>query len=150
MKVYIDTSVFGGCFDTEFEFWSIRLFEMIKSGTYRAVISEVTQLEMSFAPDQVKRVLDEIPAQFLDIMSLTSETEFLALQYIKEKALGKKSLADAQHIATATIGQVDLLVSWNFKHIVNFNRIRLFNSVNLKHGYKILEIRNPRDLTDEN
>ena len=62
----------------------------------------------------------------------------------------KKSLSDTQHIAIASVQQVDLLVSWNFKHIVNFDKIRLYNSVNLKYGYKILEIRNPRDLTDEN
>ncbi len=61
----------------------------------------------------------------------------------------RKSLADTQHIAVATIEQVDLLVSWNFKHIVNFDKIRLYNSVNLKYGYRILEIRNTRDLTDE-
>ncbi|MGA2298288.1 MAG: PIN domain protein, partial [FCB group bacterium] len=61
----------------------------------------------------------------------------------------KKSLADTQHIAIATVQHVDLLVSWNFKHIVNYNKIRLYNSINIKYGYNILEIRSPRDLTDE-
>ncbi len=54
-----------------------------------------------------------------------------------------------QHIAVATLGRVDVVVSWNFKHIVNLNRIRLYNSVNLKLGYPMIEIRSPREVLDE-
>lgn len=86
----------------------------------------------------------------MEIAKLTEESKKLSEHYLKEKIVTKKSLADTQHIAIASVQQVDLLVSWNFKHIVNFDKIRLYNSVNLKYGYKILEIRNPRDLTDEN
>lgn len=45
--------------------------------------------------------------------------------------------------------KVDILVSWNFKHIVNLNRIRLYNATNLKYGYQILEIRTPREILNE-
>ena len=50
------------------------------------------------------------------------------------------------HIAIATIYNADVLASWNFKHIVNLNRIRLYNSINMRIGYKILEIRTPREI----
>jgi len=149
MRIYVDTSVFGGCFDPEFEYWSNQLIDYFKIGKYKAVISEVSEFELKFAPDHVKQILADIPRKNIEIAALTQEARELSLHYIKEKIVTKKSLADTQHIAVATIQQVDLLVSWNFKHIVNYNKIRLYNSVNLKHGYKILEIRNPRDLTDE-
>jgi hypothetical protein len=149
MRIYVDTSVFGGCFDPEFEYWSKQLIDFFIIGKYKAIISEVTEFELKFAPEHVKQVLFDIPPKHLEIVKFTDEAKVLSENYIREKIVTKKSLADTQHIATATIEQVDLLVSWNFKHIVNYDKIRLYNSVNLKNGYKVLEIRNPRDLTDD-
>lgn len=63
--------------------------------------------------------------------------------------IGPGSRADALHVALATIAKVDVLVSWNFKHIVNLGRIRLFNGVNLEQGYGPLEIRTPREVLYE-
>lgn len=149
MRIYVDTSVFGGCFDREFETWSKKIIEYFKIGKYKAVISEVSEFELKFAPKHVRQILTDISHKNLEIVKLTDEAKQLAEHYIKEKIVTKKSLADTQHIAIATVQQVDLLVSWNFKHIVNYDKIRLYNAVNLKYGYRILEIRNPRDLTDE-
>ncbi len=149
MRIYVDTSVFGGCYDPEFELWSRQLIDLFVIGKYNAVISEVTEFELKFAPEHVKQILDDIPLKHKEVVKFTDEAKILSENYIKEKIVTKKSLADTQHIATATIQQVDLLVSWNFKHIVNYDKIRLYNSVNLKYGYKVLEIRNPRDLTDD-
>lgn len=69
----------------------------------------------------------------------------MATQYIAEGVVGQTSLADCLHIALATINRADYLISWNFKHIVNVQRIRGYNSINIKNGYKELEIRSPRD-----
>ena len=60
--------------------------------------------------------------------------------------VGRTSLDDCRHIALATINKVDVLASWNFKHIVNLARIKGYNAVNLKNDYQILEIRNPKEL----
>jgi len=68
---------------------------------------------------------------------------------VKEGAITKKFHEDALHIAIATINKVDVLVSWNYKHIVNLDRIKKYNSVNMKLGYMILEIRNPREILYE-
>lgn len=73
---------------------------------------------------------------------------FLPLFWLSSILLMPKSLEDASHIALATINHVSALVSWNFKHIVNLNRIRLFNAVNLKHGYALIEIRSPIEIID--
>src|SRR5271154_1383155 len=116
MRIYVDTSVFGGCFDPEFEHWSNRLIEYFKMGKYKAVISEVTEFELKFAPNHIRQILTGLSPKNLEIAKLTDEAKQLAEHYIKEKIVTKKSLADTQHIAVATIQQVDLLVSWNFKH----------------------------------
>ena len=137
------------CFDSEFEVWSNRLIDFFQTGKYQAVISEVSEFELKFAPNHVRQVLKDIPKKNIEIAKLTDEAKELSERYLKEKIVTKKSLADTQHIAIATVQQEDLLVSWNFKHIVNYDKIRLYNAVNLKYGYKLLEIRNPRDLTDE-
>ena len=61
-------------------------------------------------------------------------------------ALTQRGLPDARHIADAAIVQVDVLVSWNIKCVVNVQRIRTFNEVNRKIGYGPLDIRSPREV----
>ena len=79
-------------------------------------------------------------------MNVSQEALKLAQTYVDEKVLGKTSLDDCIHIAVATLSKVDILVSWNFKHIVNVYRIRGYNSVNLRLGYSTLEIRSPKEI----
>ncbi|MBN1632753.1 MAG: PIN domain-containing protein [Ignavibacteria bacterium] len=146
MEIYIDTSVIGGLFDDEFKLWSEKLFDEFISGEKTAVISDTTLEELSFAPGHIRNSLKKIPDNFIKYVLLNDEAEDLSYKYIKEKIVTEKSLLDARHIAIATVNKVDILVSWNFKHIVNYKLIRLYNSVNLKYGYNILEIRNPREV----
>lgn len=73
----------------------------------------------------------------------------LANHYLDENVVSDKYLIDAQHIAIATVNKVDVVVSWNFQHIVNLNKIRSYNGVNLKYGYSLIEIRSPRELIHE-
>jgi hypothetical protein len=145
-RVYIDTSVIGGCFDKEFEEWSNRLFDDFKAGKKIAVISDITIDELSDAPQQVQDNFNSIPDNAVEIIVSEIESRKLADLYVKEGAVSKKYYEDALHIAISTINQVSVLASWNFKHIVNLDKIRLYNAVNLKNGYSILEIRTPREI----
>jgi predicted nucleic acid-binding protein len=145
-RVYIDTSVIGGCFDQEFKEWSIKLFEEFKNGKKIAVISDITLDELDLAPKKVQSILKQIPDKYLKIVESNLETEELARQYILRKAVSDKLYLDALHIAIATYYNVTVLSSWNFKHIVNLDRIIKYNSVNIEMGYKVLEIRSPRDI----
>jgi hypothetical protein len=145
-KVSIDTSVIGGFFDPEFEEWSNRLFDDFKSGKRIAVISDITLDELSDAPEHVQENFRKIPEENLEILISDNESRKLADLYVLEGAVSKKFYEDALHIAISTINQVNVLASWNFKHIVNLDRIRLYNAVNLKNGYTMLEIRNPREI----
>lgn len=145
-RIYIDTSVIGGCFDEEFTDWSNELMKEFKQGIKIAVISDVTYRELEFAPNRVKKKLNEIPKNNTEYVITQSEAEELAELYIKEKAISEKYYEDAVHIANATIEMVHALVSWNFKHIVNLDRIKKYNGVNLKNGYSMIEIRSPREI----
>jgi predicted nucleic acid-binding protein len=145
-RIYVDTSVFGGCEDVEFIGHSRRLVAAMASGDYAMVISALTLLELEKAPAAVRAHLERIPESLVEVLSLDSEAEALAAEYIHDGAVGKNERADALHIALATAARVDVLVSWNFKHIVNLRRIHAFNAVNLKQGYPVLEIRNPREV----
>ena len=145
-RIYIDTSVVGGYFDEEFKETTRLLFDRLEQGEVIFIISDLLDLELLNAPVNVSRLLHNYSADKFNRVELTEEAIKLAAAYISEKVVGQTSLEDCRHIALATINRVDVLASWNFKHIVNLNRIKGYNSVNLKMGYPMIEIRSPKDL----
>jgi predicted nucleic acid-binding protein len=147
-RIYIDTSVFGGYFDSEFEEFTRPLFDRIQKGEFTILLSAVLQREMEPAPERIINLVRKLDNKHTEFVDENDEAIDLATRYIEEKVVGQTSYADCLHIALATTYRADLLVSWNFKHIVNIERIRGYNSVNIKNGYKQLEIRSPRDLMD--
>ena len=144
-RIYIDTSVFGGYFDTEFSEHTIPLFERLKNNEFTLLYSSVTQDELVNAPEKVKNLVTSLKIGGTEFLELNDEAVELASEYISEKVVGQTSFADCLHIALTTINKADFLVSWNFKHIVNIQRIRGYNSINIKNGYRQLEIRSPRE-----
>jgi hypothetical protein len=105
-------------------------------------------IELEGAPEKVKNLLFNFSNDSFERVSLTKEAQELGQMYVNEKVVGQTSIEDCYHIAMATINNVDVLASWNFKNIVNFTKIKGYNSVNLKNGYNLLEIRNPKDLIE--
>jgi predicted nucleic acid-binding protein len=145
-RIYIDTSVVGGYFDEEFKDDTLPLFERLEKGEIIFVVSDLLDLELINAPQKVRELLHNYSIEKFNRIELTEEAILLADTYIAEKVVGKTSLEDCRHIAMATIHKVDVLASWNFKHIVNLDKIKGYNSVNLKLGYQMIEIRSPKDL----
>ena len=145
-RVYTDTSVIGGCLDVEFQAPSVRLFEKFRSGEAIVVLSDLTLLELANAPRKVRDLLKRIPEKYREYIGLTAEAKELAELYRSEGVLGPGKRIDAQQFAIATISRVNVLVSWNFRHIVNLERIRGYNSINVREGYAVLEIRSPREV----
>ena len=148
MKIYVDTSVIGGMYDEEFEEYSNLFFQEVIKSHAQVVISSVLKQELEGAPAKVREFVGELPSESVIHIDLTAEAITLGMHYIEEEVVGPTSEADCFHIALATIHRCDLLVSWNFKHIVNVVRIRGYNGVNLINGYPTLEIRNPREAFD--
>jgi predicted nucleic acid-binding protein len=147
-RIYIDTSIVGGYFDEEFKEATEMLFERLDNSEVIFVVSDLLDLELINAPQQVREHLLKYSAEKFQRVELTEEAIKLADTYIEEKVVGKTSLEDCRHIALATIHKVDVLASWNFKHIVNLDRIKGYNSVNLRLGYSMIEIRSPKDLVN--
>jgi propanediol dehydratase large subunit len=145
-RIYVDASVVGGCEDEEFAEYSVQLMERFVRGELVLVVSVLTVQELAGAPDKVRRRLASVPEAHIETLQLDAEASELAEAYIAEGIITARMRADAQHIAIATVGRVDVLVSWNFKHIVNLHRIHGYNSVNLRRGYPTLEIRAPREV----
>lgn len=144
-RIYIDTSVFGGYFDEEYTEHTKPLFERLLNGEFKLLFSSVTQEELENAPENVKRLVKGLKSEWTEFLDLSMEAIELANKYIQEKVVGQTSFADCLHIALATINRADFLINWNFKHIVNVQRINGYNSTNIKNGYKQLEIRSPRE-----
>ena len=144
-RIYIDTQVIGGYFDAEFKEYTTPLFELIRNSEIRIIYSEVTERELVSAPEKLKELMRDLPKEVVDFVELTEEVIDLANAYISARIVGKSSFDDCLHISLATIHKADYLVSWNFKHIVNVERIRGYNSVNIKLGYSVIDIRSPRE-----
>jgi predicted nucleic acid-binding protein len=146
LRIYIENSVIGGYFDDEFKEHTRKLFDEFRKGMYSPVISShvIAELENG-APEYVKENLKN-----LDYKEYVVNEEMIQLaeKYMEQKIVSKNYYSDALHIAVATVIGVDVLVSWNFKHIVNLDKIKLFNSVNLREGYTMLEIRTPREVIE--
>ncbi|MFO7824364.1 MAG: hypothetical protein R6V72_10525 [Cyclobacterium sp.] len=145
-SAYLDTSVFGGYFDQEFSAGTVPFFERITEERITVIVSELLEDELSGAPAFVRELFEKILNQRAQYVNITEEVEQLANTYIVEKVVGQTSYADCIHIALETINKADILASWNFKHIVNIDKIRGYNAVNLKLGYPLLEIRTPKEI----
>ena len=146
-RIYLDTSVLGGCFDREFEVWSNGLVADFHAPRFIPVLSDLLAAEVARAPTSVQAVHAELLALSPDRVAVSPEALGLLAGYEEHSVLGPKYRADMLHIALGTVAGVDVLVSWNFKHIVRFDKIRLFNAVNLELGYRPLTIHSPREVT---
>lgn len=146
LRIYVDTSVFGGCFDSEFESESRALFQMARDGIVKILVSDITDKELSLAPPIVKAEYNSLQARHIEPLLSSSESEKLRDSYIERGVVGKNQIDDAHHVAIATIANADLIVSWNFKHIVHIEKIHGFIAVNIEEGYKPIEIRSPKEV----
>jgi len=146
LRIYVDTSVIGGCVDDEFAQESLALFEMARAGEVILLISDVLLEELARASDDVQSLLNALPAGCTEFLQTSEEAVRLRDAYLAAKVVGPSGGSDAQHVAIATLAQADVIVSWNFKHIVHVDKIRLFNAVNLAHGYRLIDIRSPLEV----
>ncbi len=147
IRTYADTSVFGGVFDEEFEEPSKAFFDTIKKAKFLLVTSELVRQEIQAGPKSVQELfLDILP--IADIAEITAEALKLQQAYMDAGILSEKYSTDALHVALATVSQASLIVSWNFKHIVNFQKIPMYNTVNTRHSYSEIAIYSPLEVID--
>lgn len=146
LRVYADTSVFGGCFDDEFAEDSKAFFGEVRAGRFTLIVSGPLLRELADAPEHVRNVLAGLPAACLENVADSPEVESLSESYVQAGIVGRASWKDAAHVAAATVSGADLIVSWNFKHIVHFDKINGYQGVNLIHGFKPIPIYSPKEV----
>lgn len=147
-RLYLDTSVFGGCFDAR-EGWdvdSLRVVSLCANGVAVLLTSRAVEEELEQAPEDVANVLLSVPASQRERLEIDDEVEDLADAYIRAGVVSVRWREDCVHVAAATVNRADAIVSWNFRHLVRLDRIKGFNAVNLAEGYGILTILSPREV----
>jgi len=145
MLVYVDTSVFGGVFDAEFAEASRGFFDEVRSGRFDALVSSVVLDELRGAPEEVRRLYAELGPR-VQVAELSEAALRLVRQYIAAGIVNEKWRPDAQHVAMATVSGCRAIVSWNFRHIVHFEKIPLYNGVNMSQGFGPLAIHTPQEM----
>jgi len=149
MRVYLDTSVFGGCFDGEFRQDSVRVMEAVRQAALVVLISDVTLNELAGAPSVVVRLVTSLPASGVERVETTVAALVLRDAYLAAGIVAPKWSNDALHVALATASRADAIASWNFRHIVRLDRIRLYNAVNLTEGYGLITILSPKEVVPD-
>jgi len=148
LRVYADTSVYGGVYDPEFAEPSKAFFELVRQGVYRLVISTSVRDEIEKAPEPVRLLLTEL-APRSERIEISLDAVELQEAYLRARIVSEQSRADALHVALASVSGCSLIVIWNFKHIVNFRRIPLYNGVNLSNGYGMVTICSPLEVIED-
>lgn len=148
LRVYVDASVFGGYFDEEFKSETRPFLEAVVNSNAIAMVSDVLVGELIEAPERFQDLFEKvISAPDCERLETNEEVENLRDAYIKAKVLSARWSEDALHVAHASVGQADVLESWNFRHLVHPVRIRGFNEVNAVHGYRPIVIMTPEDVS---
>jgi predicted nucleic acid-binding protein len=145
IRVYADTSVFGGIYDEDFQEESKEFFDEVKRNRFTLVTSAVVQAEIEPSPEKVKEFFEEI-IDITEIIEVSEEAIQLRDAYLTASIVTPKYSDDALHVALATVSNCSLIVSWNFQHIVHFEKIPLYNAVNTLNGYPEIKIFSPLEV----
>ena len=146
-RVYADTSVYGGVFDEEFATPSRAFFGQVRAGRFRLVLSAVVRGELVPAPTQVQEFYRKVLAT-AEVVEVTEQAHRLQEAYVTAGIVSPKAWTDALHVALATVARCPVIVSWNFRHIVHYDKIALYNQVNDSNGYARLAICSPHEVID--
>jgi predicted nucleic acid-binding protein len=146
-RLYADTSVFGGAFDTEFVAPTQRLLAQIRSGRFELVTSVVVQDEVSRGPEEVRGLFASL-ADPQAVIEPSDEALRLAGAYVEAGVITEKWRADGLHVAVATLAGCIAVVSWNFRHIVHVEKAKGYNAVNMAQGCAQIAICSPPEVIE--
>ena len=151
-RIYADTSVFGGFYDEEFRDTSRTFFDQVREGRFSLVTSALVQEEIGPAPPDVQRLFSDM-LQFMELADINQSALDLRAAYLEAGIVSAKWAEDALHVAIATVASCTMIVSWNFKHIVHYDKISLYNAVIILQRQEPISIFSPLEVIvyeDEN
>jgi len=147
LKIYLDTSVISYLHQPDAPDKmddTLALWEEIKAGEYQAVISEITTRELMECVEPKRSIMaDYLIEADIEVLTITSEINELAQEIIHRGILTPKSIDDCTHIAAAITNGCDIIVSWNFKHLVNIRTINGIREITVSNHYKPIDIYSP-------
>jgi len=144
-RVYIDTSVLGAEFDEEFREATTAFFQQAQLGRFDIVMSALVEDEISLSPRNVQEFYSEV-LQYAESVFPTQEAIFLQQAYLDAGIVSPRWADDALHVAIATLAECDIIVSWNFRHMVHYDKKRKYNAVNALNGYGYVDILSPAEV----
>ena len=146
-KIYLDTSVVSYLNQPDMPDKmndTLALWEEIKAGEYKAVISEITTRKLMNCAEPKRSIMaDYLNEADFEVLTINDEIKELAQEIINRGILTPKSLDDCTHIAVAIINNCDIIVSWNFKHLVNVRTINGVLAITVSNHYKQIDIYTP-------
>lgn len=145
IRVYADTSVYGGVLDEEFAEPSRIFFDQVRDGKFELVVSVLLRDELEESPIKVRDLFHELRPK-CRIVDASADVIRLQTAYIAAQIVGARWEADAFHVALATVAECRIIVSWNFRHIVHYEKIPRYNGVNLANGYAAIAIHSPQEV----
>lgn len=148
IRVYADTSVFGGLYDEAFANASNRFFDLVESGRFKLIVSPVVEDEIANAPSHIREAYASL-SRLADTIAISPEVTALQSAYLDAGIITPKSSLDALHVAAATVSHCSLIISWNFKHIVHFQKIPMYNGVDKMNGYGEIGIHSPQEVIED-
>ena len=134
IRVYVDTSIFGGIFDREFAYPSRVFFDQALGGRFQMAISSLVHDEMASAPARVREFFRDM-LRYTQEVPITDDATELQWAYLRAGVVAEQWAEDALHVAVATVSTCSVIVSWNYRHIVHFEKIVRYNEVNTANGY---------------
>jgi hypothetical protein len=147
LKVYADTSVYGGAFDEEFDHVSRSFFDGVRQRRFALVVSPIVEREIEGAPREVLSLWHEM-RKLAEVADVSPEAIRLQEAYLRARIVSPQWDTDALHVALATVTGCRAIISWNFKHIVHLRKIALYNGVNRVQGYGEIAIHTPQEVID--
>ena len=145
IRVYADTSVFGGCLDEEFRRASRTFFDQVRAGHFALLTSALVEAELGPGPAEVGQLFDDmLPSA--EVIGFSADALALQQAYVEAGVVSPKWATDALHVALATVAGCRIIVSWNFKHIVHFEKIPLYNAINTVKGHLPIGICSPQQV----
>ncbi|GMU80640.1 MAG: hypothetical protein AMXMBFR47_05110 [Planctomycetota bacterium] len=137
--IYVETTVWSFAFaddSPDYTADTLRFFDRCRSGEYETRISGVVVEEIARAPANRRVAMEALIAEIgSSIIPASPEADELAAAFVRLGAVPPSKPSDAAHVATAFVGQCDVLVSWNFRHIANVRRTEKFNAIAVLWGY---------------
>lgn len=153
LKLYLDTSVVGAVCDPGPEERLVatrRILHGVKKGLWEGYLTTLVLEEVERAPDSVRdKIGRELRGSPLIVLEESSESLALAQAYISAGVVPSDYEDDARHIAIATVNDIRVVVSWNFRHMVNIERKHKINSVNLREGLPLIDLVSPWEVGHE-